>query len=157
MPNSPEVQRALSLAANEAKSRHHASVTVTHLLFALLSDLESAGALRHAGGNLQALEAQLATYLSSDLGGSETPTEPTFSPGLERVLHRAALHVQSTTRGDVRGPNLLIALYAERDSPAITLLENNGVTRFHLVNYLHHGISRSGDSPAPRSSRRALD
>jgi ATP-dependent Clp protease ATP-binding subunit ClpA len=156
MQTSPEVQRALSLAANEATKRRHASVAVPHLLLALLSDPVSANALRHAGGDLAALEAQLAGYLDHEIAQHSAPTEPTLSPGVERVLHRAGLHVQATSKGEVLGTNLLIALFAERDSPAITLLEHHGVTRFHLISYLTHGISRAPDAPAPRSSRRQV-
>src|SRR5215471_11448314 len=133
---SPEVEIAFSLATREAQRRRHEFVTVEHLLYALLFDEESAQIIRHAGGDTTELKKRLEKFLDDE----DAP--PTLSLGFQRVVGRAAMHVQTSGKKELKGANVLVALFAERDCPAVAMLGQMGVTRFDIVNYISHGVSK---------------
>jgi ATP-dependent Clp protease ATP-binding subunit ClpA len=147
---SPEVEIALSVAASDASRRRHEYVTLEHLLFALLLDETTAGVIRHAGGDPAALKKRLERYLSEQLEPlpEEDPPTPTASLGVQRAMRRAVNHVRSSGKDEVTGANVLIAMFAERDSYAVALMEENGVTRLDLVSYVSHGVSKVDDEEA---------
>jgi ATP-dependent Clp protease ATP-binding subunit ClpA len=164
---SPEVEVAFNLAASEADRRRHEFVSVEHLLFALLFDSGCARAIRHAGGSVDALRQKLDRYLGEDVprvpasaGRSPTPTV-----GFQRVVQRAAVHVKSAGKDEVKGCNILVAIFSESDSVAAHTLEQAGVTRFDVVNYISHGVIKSpalpeqegGDDGDPESGAGAPD
>ena len=171
---SPEVEIALSLAANEAARRRHEYVTLEHLLYALLFDEATAMVVRHAGGDAVAVKKELETFLTEQLDSvpEDAFTTPTASLGVQRAIRRAMSHVQSSGKDQVTGANVLVAIFAERDSPAVNILEKNGVTRLDVVAFISHGISKmdegesaggekepaslGGDEDGPRSKRDPL-
>jgi len=142
---SPEVEVAFSLATREAARRRHEYVTLEHLLYALLFENETADAVRHAGGDVSKLKARLVSYLDNDVERVDEDTQPSLSLGFQRVVGRAAMHVQTSGKNELKGVNVLIAMFAERDCPAVAMLGELGVTRFDVVNYISHGISKNGD------------
>ncbi len=144
---SPEVEVALSLAADEAARRRHEYVTVEHLLFALLFDDATAKVVTSAGGKVDAIKKQLSAYLDSELEAlpEDSDQAPIASLGVQRALRRAMAHVQSSGKEVVSGANVLVAIYAERDSYAVSLLEKSGVTRLDVVAFISHGIAKGGD------------
>ena len=148
---SPEVEIAVTLATREAIRRRHEYVTVDHLLYALLFDDNVARIVKKAGGNITTLKQSLEHYLDDDMDAlpSETDVTPTLSLGFQRVLSRALAHVQSSGEKEVTGANVLVALYSEGDSQAKGLLEQNGVARFDVVNYLSHGVAKGRDAANP--------
>jgi ATP-dependent Clp protease ATP-binding subunit ClpA len=153
---SPEVEIALSVAANDAARRRHEYFTVEHLLYALLLDETTASVVRHAGGDPALLKKRLEKFLSEHLEPlpEESASTPSPSLGVQRAIRRAATHVKSSGKEEVTGANVLIAMYAERDSYAVSLLEEQGVTRLDVVSYLSHGVSKIEDEPAaPGESR----
>ena len=141
---SPEVEIALSLAANEAARRRHEYVTLEHLLYALLFDEATALVVRHAGGDPVLVKKELETFLTEQLDSvsEDAFTTPTASLGVQRAIRRAMSHVQSSGKDQVTGANVLVAIFAERDSPAVNILEKSGVTRLDVVAYMSHGISK---------------
>jgi ATP-dependent Clp protease ATP-binding subunit ClpA len=141
---SPEVEIALSLAANEAARRRHEYVTLEHLLYALLFDEATALVVRHAGGDPVAVKKELEQFLTEQLDSvpEDAFTTPTASLGVQRAIRRAMSHVQSSGKDQVTGANVLVAIFAERDSPAVNILEKSGVTRLDVVAYISHGISK---------------
>src|SRR5215831_16924015 len=102
---SPEVEIAFSLATREAARRHHEFVTVEHLLYALLFDEETAQILRHAGGDTQALKKKLEKFLDDEIPALSEETSPSLSLGFQRVVGRAAMHVQSSGKKELKGAN----------------------------------------------------
>ncbi|MEO6576164.1 MAG: Clp protease N-terminal domain-containing protein, partial [Polyangiaceae bacterium] len=119
---SPEVEIALTLAANEAARRRHEFVTVEHLLYALLFDDATARVIRNSGGDVSDLKKQLERFLDEKL--DQLPESALFSDaspsiGVQRAIRRAVAHVQSSGKEDVTGANVLVALFAERDSFAV--------------------------------------
>jgi ATP-dependent Clp protease ATP-binding subunit ClpA len=171
---SPEVEIALSLAANEAARRRHEYVTLEHLLYALLFDEATALVVRHAGGDPVLVKKELETFLTEQLDSvpEDVFTTPTASLGVQRAIRRAMSHVQSSGKDQVTGANVLVAIFAERDSPAVNILEKSGVTRLDVVAYMSHGISKmdegegggadkepaslGGDEDGPRSRKDPL-
>ena len=147
MKVSAEVEIACSLAASEAQRRRHDVLTVEHLLFALLHDEEAAAVVQRSGGDVDALKQKLERCFSEQMDRvpGKRPVAPTPSRGFQRVLQRAALHVESAGKEELRPHNLLVAIFAEADSPAVQALEGQGVTRYDVVNYLSHGVSKNGD------------
>src|SRR4051812_8080030 len=154
---SPEVEIALSLAANEAARRRHEYVTLEHLLYALLFDEATAQVVRHAGGDPVALKKELEQFMTDQLESvnEDAYTTPSASLGVQRAIRRAVAHVQSSGKDQVTGANVLVAIFAERDSPAVSLLEKSGVTRLDVVAYISHGISKSEDGEPERDKEPA--
>ena len=151
---SPEVEIALSLAANEAARRRHEYVTLEHLLYALLFDDQTAQVVRHAGGDPAVVKKELEQFLTEQLDSvpEDAFTTPTASLGVQRAIRRAMSHVQSSGKDQVTGANVLVAIFAERDSPAVNILEKSAVTRLDVVAYISHGISKldEGDGAADK-------
>ena len=151
---SPEVEVAFSLATREAARRRNEYVTVEHLLLALLFDAETADVVKGSGGNVPALKKKLESYLDEELEAlsEEVYDSPSLSLGFQRVVGRAASHVQSSGKEELKGRNVLVAIFAERDSAAVALLAEQGVTRFDVVNFVAHGVTKDGVDPTPEGA-----
>jgi ATP-dependent Clp protease ATP-binding subunit ClpA len=143
---SPEVEIACNLALREAERRRHDVMTVEHLLYALLHDETTAKVVRRAGGSVDKLKARLDRILRDELPSVPEGRNLTPSPsrGFQRVLQRAAFHVQSSGKEQLEGHNVLIAIFAEPESPAAEALKAEGVTRYDVVNYVSHGVAKDG-------------
>jgi ATP-dependent Clp protease ATP-binding subunit ClpA len=154
---SPEVEIAFSLATREAARRRHEYVTIEHLLYALLFDQETVEVLRHSGANTKTLKKRLETFLDEEVEGlpeEEDETSPSLSLGFQRVVGRAAMHVQSSGKQELKGANVLVAMFSEKDCPAVAMLGDENVTRLDVVAYISHGTSKIGQEPAPRDPER---
>jgi len=145
---SKELEGTLSAALKEAKSRRHEYVCLEHLLYALLQDKDASGAIINCAGDIdrlrKGLEEFFQTHLEALPGGSDHQPQQTLS--FHRVLQRAVIHAQSAEKKEINGGNLLIAMFREPDSYAVYLLQEQGITRFDLVNYISHGISKIATS-----------
>ncbi|MES1184227.1 MAG: ATP-dependent Clp protease ATP-binding subunit ClpA [Myxococcales bacterium] len=146
MKVSAEVEIACSLAQSEASRRRHDLITVEHLLYALLHDDATARVVRGAGGNVDRLKKEIDRVLESDLKKvpGQEPVTPAPSRGFQRVLQRAAIHVQSSGKEELKGFNVLVAIFAEVDSQAVEVLTALGLTRYDIVSYVSHGVSKDG-------------
>ncbi len=138
---SPEVEIALSVATNEAARRRHEYVTVEHLLYALMFDDATADIVKNAGGDVKALKKKLEAFLD-EMDQLDDDVQPTASLGVQRAIRRAAMHVQSSGKEEVKGANVLVAMFAEPDSFAVSALESLGVTRLDVVSFISHGTSK---------------
>src|SRR6202451_180938 len=143
---SRELQVTLQLAMTEAVNRRHEFVCLEHLLFAMLHDVTTTTILKSCGADLDALRRKLAHYLDEQVErmpkGEEVP--PRYAIGVQRALQRAALHVKSAGRQEITGANVLVAMFYETESPAIFFLQEQGVTRFDVINFISHGVSKTG-------------
>jgi ATP-dependent Clp protease ATP-binding subunit ClpA len=140
---SKELEVTISQAYQEARSARHEFLTVEHLLLALLDNGSALSVLSACGADLTSLEAELRKALRDTvpvLGDEDSrDTQPTI--GFQRVLQRALYHVQSAGKQEVIGSNVLVAIFSERDSYAIYLLNKFDVSRLDVVDYISHGIS----------------
>src|SRR5216684_8066931 len=147
-----ELESSLRLAFAEAKARRHEHVTLEHLLYALLRDPIAVRILRACGARLPELKRDLESHLNDSQPslpeGSERDPEQTRA--FQRVLERAAMQVQSSGKETIDGGNVLVALYRERDSHALYLLEKQGVTRLDLLRYISHGALKVRDESGMR-------
>src|SRR5713226_61750 len=141
---SKELEGTLNVALKEAKRRRHEYVCLEHLLFALLQDKDASGAIINCGGDIERLRKSLEEFFNGQMqklpDGLNQDPQQTLS--FHRVLQRAVIHAQSAEKKEINGGNLLIAMFREPDSYAVYLLEEQGITRFDVVNYVSHGISK---------------
>ena len=141
---SKELEVTLNMAFKEAREQRHEFMTVEHLLLALLDNPTAAKVLRACGADLNALRRQLIEFIreSSPLlpADEDRDTQPTL--GFQRVLQRAVFHVQSSGKKEVNGANVLVAIFGERESHAVYLLNQQNIARLDVVNCISHGISK---------------
>jgi ATP-dependent Clp protease ATP-binding subunit ClpA len=142
------LHRALSLAGE----RRHEYATLEHLLLGLTDDSDAATVLRACGVDLEKLRSDLTDFLDKDLAGLATdrPGDPKPTAGFQRVVQRAAIHVQSSGRDEVTGANVLVALFSERESHAVYFLQTQDMTRLDAVNFISHGIAKAPGRSAQR-------
>jgi ATP-dependent Clp protease ATP-binding subunit ClpA len=142
---SRELQVTLQLALTEAQSRRHEYVCLEHVLYAMLHDFTTSNVLKQCGANIESLRLKLQGYLDNGverLRGAEAA--PRYASGVQRALQRAALHAQSAGRQEINGPAVLIAMFQEAESYALYFLQEEGVTRFDVINFVSHGVSKVG-------------
>src|ERR671919_640165 len=141
---SKELEGTLRAALNEAQRRRHEYVCLEHLLYALLQDKDAKGAIINCGGDIDQLRQPLGEFFYGQLGTlpAGLDQEPQQPLCFYRVLQRDVIHAQSAEKKEITGGNLLIAMFREPDSYAVYLLEQQGITRFDVVNYISHGISK---------------
>lgn len=148
---SKELELSLNAAFKEARDRRHEFITVEHLLLALLDNGSVISVLSACGADLNILKQDLSYFLEETTPGlaesDSRETQPTL--GFQRVLQRAVFHVQSSGKAEVTGANVLVAIYSEQDSQSVYLLKQQDISRLDVVNYLSHGISRSGEEENP--------
>ena len=116
-----------------------------HLLLGLCDDTDAATVLRACGVDLEKLRSDLSEFLDKDLAGLATDRagDPKPTAGFQRVVQRAAIHVQSSGRDEVTGANVLVALFSERESHAVYFLQLQDMTRLDAVNFIAHGIAKA--------------
>jgi ATP-dependent Clp protease ATP-binding subunit ClpA len=143
------LEAAFSLAVNEARRRRHEFLSIEHVFYALLHDPEVVECLRHCGGDIAALKRDMELYLDEKVermpDGVEKSLQQTL--GFQRVIQRAAAHVQSAGKEEIGGQNILVAIFREPDSHAAFLMGKQGITRLDVVSYISHGISKIAETP----------
>ena len=156
---SKELEITISQAYQEARSARHEFLTVEHLLLALLDNGSALSILSACGAHISGLETELRKALRDTvpvLGDEDSrDTQPTI--GFQRVLQRALYHVQSAGKQEVIGANVLVAIFSEKDSYAIYLLNKFDVSRLDVVDYMSHGISQLQQSNADDSEDTATE
>ena len=139
-----DLELTLNNAFKEARANRHEFMTVEHLLLALLDNPSASRVLRSCGADMNALHHELRKFINENAPllteDDERDTQPTL--GFQRVLQRAVFHVQSSGRKEVTGANVLVAIFAERESHAAYFLAQQDITRLDVVNYISHGITK---------------
>jgi ATP-dependent Clp protease ATP-binding subunit ClpA len=144
------------MAFMEARQARHEFITVEHLLLALLDNPTAAEVLRACAANIEDLRQNLRNFIHDNTptvpGTDDVDTQPTL--GFQRVIQRAIMHVQSTSNGkkEVTGANVLVAIFGEKDSHAVYYLQQQGVTRLDVVNFISHGIAKTNSGDAAKAS-----
>jgi ATP-dependent Clp protease ATP-binding subunit ClpA len=141
---SPTLEQTLHRALAYANERRHDYATLEHLLLALADDQDAIAVMRACNLDLEKLKRELTDYIDNQLsnivGKHHNEAKPTA--GFQRVLQRAAIHVQSSGREEVTGANVLVALFSERESHAVYFLQSQDMSRLDAVNYISHGIAK---------------
>ncbi len=153
------LEKALHQALTIANERHHEYATLEHLLLALIDDTEAAAVMRACNVDLDELRQTVLNYIDTELDnlitGYDEDSKPTA--GFQRVIQRAVIHVQSSGREEVSGANVLVAIFAERESHAAYFLQEQQMTRYDAVNYISHGIAKRPGASETRIPRGAED
>ena len=141
---SQNLEKTLHHALALAAERDHEYATLEHLLLALCDDQDAISVMRACNVDLDQLSQVLTGFVDEDMeglvGSGEEDPKPTA--GFQRVVQRAAIHVQSSNREEVTGANVLVALFSERESHAVYFLQTQDMTRLDAVNYISHGIAK---------------
>ena len=160
MPSfSRSLEQSLHRALAFANERRHEYATLEHLLLSLVDDQDAAAVMRACNVDLEILRRNLIEYVDSELdnlvGDTQEDSKPTA--GFQRVIQRAVIHVTSSGREEVTGANVLVAIFAERESHAAFFLQEQDMTRYDAVNYISHGIAKRPGLSESRPSRGVED
>jgi ATP-dependent Clp protease ATP-binding subunit ClpA len=141
---SRSLEQALHRALALAGERRHEYATLEHLLLALIDDQDAAAVMRACNVELDALRRNLVEYVETELVNLVTDGRQDSKPtaGSSGSSRRAVIHVQSSGREEVTGANVLVAIFAERESHAAYFLQEQEMTRYDAVNYISHGIAK---------------
>ena len=152
---SRNLEQTLHRALGLAGERRHEYATLEHLLLSLGDDADAMGVLRACGVDVDKLKRDLTEFLDKDLAGlvTERGGDPKPTAGFQRVVQRAAIHVQSSGRDEVTGANVLVALFSERESHAVYFLQLQDMTRLDAVNFISHGIAKAPGRSQPRAAK----
>ena len=146
MPSfSDTLEKAIHVALAHSNSLKHELATLEHLLLALTEEPDATLVMRACNVDLEKLRASLTKFITTELKSLVTDVEGSESvptAAFQRVVQRAAIHVQSSGRNEVTGANVLVALFAERESNAVYFLQEQDMTRYDAVNYIAHGLAK---------------
>ena len=139
------LEAAIHAALGYANERKHELATLEHLLLALIDEPDAARVMTACGVSLPELRRSLVKFVDEELdslvseidGSQAAPTT-----GFQRVIQRAAIHVQSSGRNEVTGANVIVAIFAERESHAAYFLQQQDMTRYDAVNFISHGVAK---------------
>jgi ATP-dependent Clp protease ATP-binding subunit ClpA len=151
---SSELEACLNEAFGQARRKRHEYMTVEHLLLAIMDIPTVTEILKSCGADLARLRRDLEQFLEETVQrlpeGTDQDVQPTL--GFQRVLQRAVFHVQSSGKKEVRGENVLVAIFGEKQSHAVYLLNVQDVARLDVVNFISHGLSKLRDEQGPQRS-----
>jgi ATP-dependent Clp protease ATP-binding subunit ClpA len=152
---SSDLEDSLHRALGYANERGHEFATLEHLLLALVDDQDSSAVMKACDVDLDELRATLTEYIDSELSELVVDDNEDAKPtaGFQRVIQRAVIHVQNAGREEVTGANVLVALFAERESHAAYFLAERDMTRYDAVNFISHGIGRKPGVSEERAVR----
>src|SRR6056297_4033238 len=148
------LEQAIHAALALANQRRHELATLEHLLLALIEEPDAAKVMQACSVDLEELRQTLNTFIDDELSTLVTNVEgseavPTAA--FQRVIQRAAIHVQSSGRSEVTGANVLVAIFAERESNAAYFLQEQDMTRYDAVNFIAHGVAKNPSFGEARS------
>ena len=155
MPSfSKSLELVLHKALSLANERRHEYATLEHLLLGLTEERDAVAVMRACGVDIDFLRRNLFDYLDGELSSlvMAAPGDAKPTAGFQRVIQRAVIHVQSSGREEVTGANILVAIFAERESYAAYFLQEQDMTRYDAVNYISHGIAKRPVTPDPASN-----
>ena len=146
MPSfSTTLEQAIHAALALANARRHEFATLEHLLLALIDEPDASRVLKACSVDTEDLRSTLVEFIDEDLSNLVTDidgSEAVPTAAFQRVIQRAAIHVQSSGRTEVTGANVLVAIFAERESNAAYFLQEQDMTRYDAVNFIAHGVAK---------------
>ena len=154
----PNLEQTLHRSLAYANERRHDHATLEHLLLALTEDPDAIATLVACRVDIPRLRRSLIEYIDNDLKSlivnRQEDARPT--PQFQLVLQRSAIHVQSSGRKELTGANVLVAMFSQRESPAVLMLEEQDMTRLDAVNHIAHGFAKTSKTDASRRIRSAI-
>lgn len=154
-----DLENTLNEAFIYARQHKHEFMTVEHLLLALLDNVAAIEALKACNADIELIRKELTDFVQDTtplmVEDPDNPQETQPTLGFQRVLQRAVFHVQSSGKGEVTGANVLVAIFSEQESQAVYILKKSDVTRLDVVNFISHGVSKSGEETANEQDTQA--
>jgi ATP-dependent Clp protease ATP-binding subunit ClpA len=152
---SRSLEKALHRALSHAAERRQEYATLEHLLLSLTEDKDAIAVLKACSVDIDELRDDLTDYIDNELANLVTDSAREAKPtaGFQRVIQRAVIHVQSSGREEVTGANVLVAIFAERESHAAYFLQEQDMTRYDAVNFISHGIAKRPGHSESRAVR----
>jgi len=154
-----ELEVSLHMAFMDARQKRHELITVEHLLLAMLDNPSASEVLNACGAKIEKLRFSIAGHIEEHTpivdGSDDVDTQPTL--GFQRVIQRAMLHVQSSGKKEVTGANVLVAIFGEKDSHAVYFLNQQGIARLDIVNFIAHGISKVTETESKETTSEGAD
>ncbi|MGR3248384.1 MAG: ATP-dependent Clp protease ATP-binding subunit ClpA [Paracoccus sp. (in: a-proteobacteria)] len=154
MPSfSTSLEQAIHQALALANEHRHELATLEHLLLALTEEPDAVKVMRACNVDLEELRKTISDFIEDDLSTLITDvdgSEAVPTAAFQRVIQRAAIHVQSSGRQEVTGANVLVAIFAERESNAAYFLQEMDMTRYDAVNFIAHGVAKNPSFNEPR-------
>jgi len=142
---STTLEQAIHAALALANARQHEFATLEHLLLALVDEPDANRVLKACTVDTEKLRITLVEFIDDELSNLVTDiegSEAVPTAAFQRVIQRAAIHVQSSGRTEVTGANVLVAIFAERESNAAYFLQEQDMTRYDAVNFIAHGVAK---------------
>lgn len=143
---STECGYVIEAAYKEASNRQHVHLCIEHLLYALLFDPEVMELVKNCAGSIEDLKRSLEDYFDHVLERTKIPAEPLQTPALNRVLNNAVIHMHSAAKDKVTTKELFVSIFSEKDCYAVHFLNQQGITRLDVLNYVSHGLSKINDN-----------
>ncbi|TQM93283.1 ATP-dependent Clp protease ATP-binding subunit ClpA [Roseinatronobacter monicus] len=147
MPSfSTTLEQSIHGALALANTRRHEFATLEHLLLSLLDEPDASRVMLACNVDLDGLRKTLQDFVEEELSSLVTDiegSEAVPTAAFQRVIQRAAIHVQSSGRNEVTGANVLVAIFAERESNAAYFLQEQDMTRYDAVNFIAHGVAKN--------------
>jgi len=144
---SKELELTLEATVRDAQARHHEYLGVEHILFAVLHDEWGAEVITHCGGSVEKIKTAIETFFEAHIPrlSPNAGVYPQPTVGFHRVLQRALDHVQSSGKTEADAGDVLASIFLEEDSHALHFLQSEGITRLDVLNYISHGMSKTGE------------
>ncbi len=140
-----ELGATLGFAVREAKKRRHEYVCIEHVLFAILHDSIGKEIIEQCGGNIENLKNALESFFGERLHsvpeGGEYVLQQTI--GFQRVIQRAINHARAAEKKEVAVGDILVSIFQEKESHAEYFLTAEGISRFDVLNFISHKISKA--------------
>lgn len=155
-----ELQKTINSAAEDAYTRRHEYLTLEHLLKALIEEKTGSDVIKQCGGNLKELKDEVDEFINENFERVPDTIDYALSQtaSYERVVRRALVQAHSSGQTTIDGGNILAAMFEERRSHAVYLLEKQGITRLDVLNYISHGISKiDGGTSQEEEAEEELD
>ncbi|MEC8256292.1 MAG: AAA family ATPase, partial [SAR324 cluster bacterium] len=137
-----DLEMCLMAAQSEAKDRRHEYLCVEHILYALLHNDNGVRIIRSCGGNVDRIKEDLEEFFDQQETMREEGSNPQQTRAVQRVLHLAIMHVNSSGKASADVGDILVAIHRESQSYASYFLQKEGITRLDLLNYISHGIAK---------------
>jgi transcriptional regulator with XRE-family HTH domain len=136
-----ELKLTLHRTLGHADQRNHEYATLEHLLFALIDDADASAVMKACKADLGPLKESVANYIDNELETlvTEDDREPTPTAGFQRVVQRAVRSAEALAR-EATGADLLVAMFNERESPAVWLLGEQEITHYDAVSFINRRI-----------------
>jgi ATP-dependent Clp protease ATP-binding subunit ClpA len=157
---SPTLEKSIHAALALANARRHEFATLEHLLLSLLDEPDATRVLKACAVDVNELRTSLVEFIDEDLANLITDidgSEAVPTAAFQRVIQRAAIHVQSSGRTEVTGANVLVAIFAERESNAAFFLQEQDMTRYDAVNFIAHGVAKDSAYGEQRAVKGATE